>query len=85
MKLVFSKLIFNIMTRMIAGKGYFDENTLKSEETKRFQEIIAESSALAGASNIGDFMPIVRRFVFNKWKRGSRFYTRKETSLCKSG
>lgn len=81
MKPVFVKLVFNIMTRMIAGKRYFGENALKSDEAKRFQEIIAESSMLAGASNIGDFMPIVRRFVFHKIEKRLKVLHKKRDEL----
>lgn len=82
MKPVLSKLMFNVMTRMIAGKSYFGENTSKSEEAKRFQEIIAESSVLVGASNTGDFMPIVRWFAFNKMIKRLKILHKKRDELA---
>lgn len=82
MKPVLSKLMFNVMTRMIAGRSYFGENTSKSEEAKRFQEIIAESSVLVGASNTGDFMPIVRWFAFNKMEKRLKILHKKRDKLA---
>lgn len=64
-KPLFYDLMFNVMTRMIAGKKYYGENTSQSAEAKRFQEIVIETARLAGESNLADFMPILRRFMFS--------------------
>ncbi|WOG90749.1 hypothetical protein DCAR_0309993 [Daucus carota subsp. sativus] len=80
-KPVLSTLMFNVMTRMIAGKKFFGEDTLKSEEAKRFKEIIAESSVLVGASNVGEFMPIIRWLLFNKMEKKLKILHKKRDGL----
>lgn len=81
MKPVLSTLMFNAMTRMIAGKKFFGEDTLKSEEARRFKEIIAESSVLVGASNVGEFMPIIRWLLFNKMEKKLKILHKKRDGL----
>ncbi|KAI3807149.1 hypothetical protein L1987_23073 [Smallanthus sonchifolius] len=63
MKLVFYELTFNVMMRMISGKRYFGGDTPDvEEEGKRFRRIIDEACLLAGASNLGDYLPILSWF-----------------------
>lgn len=60
MKLVFYELTLNVMMRMISGKKYFGgDNPEMEEEGKRFREILDETFVLAGASNVGDYLPIL--------------------------
>lgn len=57
-----SELSFNIVMRMVTGKRYFGHELEGRivEEAKRFREIIREIFEVSGASNPGDFMPILR-------------------------
>ncbi|CAH1434974.1 unnamed protein product [Lactuca virosa] len=60
MKLVFYELTLNVMMRMIAGKRYFGGDNLElEEEANRFREMLNETFLLAGASNVGDYLPIL--------------------------
>ncbi|KAL8131104.1 cytochrome P450 81Q32-like [Apium graveolens] len=63
-KPLFFELMFNLLTRMIAGKRYYGEESKNSEEAKRFQEIINETSRLANAFDMGDYVPVLRWFWF---------------------
>ncbi|KAL4649509.1 hypothetical protein ACB092_01G018400 [Castanea dentata] len=60
MKAKFFELTLNIMMRMIAGKRYYEESVEELEETKKFKEIVMETSELSGSTNIGDFLPIFK-------------------------
>ncbi|KAL5711459.1 hypothetical protein ACHQM5_021912 [Ranunculus cassubicifolius] len=60
MKSIFFELTLNIMMRMIAGKTVYGENGEQSEEGMRFHEIVRETFALSGASNLEDFLPALR-------------------------
>uniref|UniRef100_A0A5B6ZMB2 Uncharacterized protein n=1 Tax=Davidia involucrata TaxID=16924 RepID=A0A5B6ZMB2_DAVIN len=62
MKSAFFGLMVNVMMRMMAGKRYYgdDENVAEVEEARRFREIVVETFQLAGATNMGDFLPILR-------------------------
>ena len=58
---VFFELTLNVMMRMIAGKRYYGENVAEiDQEAKIFQEIVIETFRHGGASNIGDFLPLLR-------------------------
>ncbi|KAK9071786.1 hypothetical protein SSX86_008215 [Deinandra increscens subsp. villosa] len=59
-KVMLYELTLNVMTRMISGKRYFgvDDRELE-EEGKRFRDILDEGFLLAGASNVGDYLPIL--------------------------
>nr|UUV61158.1 codon optimized SrKAHe1 [synthetic construct]UUV61162.1 KAHe1 [Stevia rebaudiana] len=57
---VFYALTLNVIMRMISGKRYFDSGDRElEEEGKRFREILDETLLLAGASNVGDYLPIL--------------------------
>ncbi|KAL8131767.1 hypothetical protein AgCh_007622 [Apium graveolens] len=58
MRPVFFELMFNVLTRMIAEKRYYGEESEKSEEAKQFQEIMNETARLASLTNMGDFGPV---------------------------
>ncbi|KAJ0785695.1 putative oxidoreductase [Helianthus annuus] len=60
MKFAFYELTLNVMMRMISGKRYFGSDNLElEEEGRRFREILDESFVLAGASNVGDYLPVL--------------------------
>ncbi|PPS07566.1 hypothetical protein GOBAR_AA13092 [Gossypium barbadense] len=52
------ELMLNLMMRMIAGKRYYGDDVAVVEEGTRFREIMRESFLLAGATNMGDFLPM---------------------------
>ncbi|XP_048436114.1 cytochrome P450 81Q32-like [Pyrus x bretschneideri] len=60
MKSTFFELTLNVLMRMIAGKRYYGEQTEKSEEAQLFKEMVIETFELSGATNIGDFMPVLK-------------------------
>ncbi|XP_073107967.1 cytochrome P450 81Q32-like [Elaeis guineensis] len=54
-------LSLNVLTRMITGKRYYgEEEEEASEEARRFRELVEEGSSLIGASNLSDFLPVLR-------------------------
>uniref|UniRef100_A0A2N9HZZ9 Uncharacterized protein n=1 Tax=Fagus sylvatica TaxID=28930 RepID=A0A2N9HZZ9_FAGSY len=62
LKSMFSELTFNIIMRMVAGKRYYGygEAVKDEEEARKFREIMKEIAALAGVSNPGEFVPMLR-------------------------
>ncbi|XP_052625205.1 cytochrome P450 81Q32-like [Lactuca sativa] len=63
MKNFFYELTLNVMMRMIAGKRYFGgDNPVLKQEGIRFREMLHETFILAGASNVGDYLPILSWF-----------------------
>ncbi|KAK8642689.1 hypothetical protein V6N13_012026 [Hibiscus sabdariffa] len=78
MKSMLFELTLNVMMRMIAGKRYFGEGVEEVEEKRKFKEIVTETFELSGATNIGDFVPLLTWIGLNKiekkleklrWKR----------------
>nr|GEX30089.1 cytochrome P450 81E8-like [Tanacetum cinerariifolium] len=66
LKSVFYELTLNVMMRMISGKRYFGGDIPEVEaEGKRFREILDETFLLAGAANVGDYLPFLRWFGVN--------------------
>ncbi|XAR48395.1 Isoflavone 2'-hydroxylase [Bertholletia excelsa] len=60
MKEAFFELTLNNMMRMIAGKRYYGDNVEELEEARRFKEIVRETFRLSGATNVGDFVPVLK-------------------------
>nr|AYM55645.1 cytochrome p450 [Croton stellatopilosus] len=56
------ELTLNIIIRMIAGKRYYREEMTgkEKEEAEEFKEMVEEIFKYAGASYIGDFLPILK-------------------------
>ncbi|KAA8528481.1 hypothetical protein F0562_035836 [Nyssa sinensis] len=65
MKSAFFELTLNIMMRMIAGKRYYGDNIVELEEARKFKEIVTETFQLSGATNIADFVPVLKWFGLN--------------------
>ncbi|KAI7732043.1 hypothetical protein M8C21_008247 [Ambrosia artemisiifolia] len=66
MKSAFYELTLNVMMRMISGKRYFGGDIVEvEEEGKRFRKILDEAFSLAGASNLGDYLPMLSWFGVN--------------------
>ncbi|KAK9049535.1 hypothetical protein SSX86_031497 [Deinandra increscens subsp. villosa] len=57
-KVMLYELTLNVMMRMISGKRYFGGGEME-EEGKRFREMLDEAFLLAGASNVGDYLPVL--------------------------
>ncbi|KAL5753057.1 hypothetical protein ACOSP7_023233 [Xanthoceras sorbifolium] len=76
LKTMFSELTFNVMMRMVAGKRYYGDDVEDEEEANRFRKIVKEAAAYGGASNPGDFLPILN------WIDGGNFMN-KVASLSK--
>ncbi|PWA45896.1 cytochrome P450 [Artemisia annua] len=53
MKSCFFKVMLNTLTRMITGRK-------EETEAREFQEMVEENFRISGASNIGDFVPMVK-------------------------
>ncbi|KAK3016872.1 hypothetical protein RJ639_005887 [Escallonia herrerae] len=64
MKSRLSELSFNIIMRIVVGKRYFGVGVEDYEEARQFRKIISEVFELGGASNIGDFLPILQLIDF---------------------
>ncbi|KAM5565798.1 cytochrome P450 81Q32 [Rosa sericea] len=60
MNSTFFRLTLNVIMRMIAGKRYYGEDRTGLEEAKRFEQIVVETFQLSGATNIGDFVPVLK-------------------------
>ncbi|PKA64719.1 Isoflavone 2'-hydroxylase [Apostasia shenzhenica] len=54
-------LTLNLMMRMISGKRFSSEG---SGEGKRFREIVRETFEVSGATNLADFLPLLRWFDY---------------------
>ncbi|KAK1317089.1 Isoflavone 2'-hydroxylase [Acorus calamus] len=78
LKSVFFDLAFNVVMEMISGKKFHGEGATGShEEVEEFREIVEESFRFAGASNLGDFMPILN-WVMGLEKRLLRLHKRRD-------
>ncbi|XP_027092262.1 cytochrome P450 81Q32-like [Coffea arabica] len=72
MRALFFELMLNVMMRMIAGKRYYGENVGEVEEARRFREIVEETMIIGGASNMGDFWPVLRWLKVGKKEKALR-------------
>ncbi|MCD9637705.1 hypothetical protein HAX54_021142 [Datura stramonium] len=66
MKAAFFETTLNILMMMIAGKQYYGDSGEKLEESRRFKEIVTETFQLSGATNVGDFVPLLKWMGVNK-------------------
>lgn len=66
MKSRLSELSFNIIMRMVTGKRYFGAEVKNNEQATHFRDIIRELFKLSGASNPGDFLPILQWIDFQQ-------------------
>ncbi|XP_049355254.1 cytochrome P450 81Q32-like [Solanum verrucosum] len=66
MKAAFFEMTLNILMMMIAGKRYYGDSAGKLEESRRFKEIVIETFQVSGATNIGDFVPLLKWIGVNK-------------------
>ncbi|CAN1191823.1 Cytochrome P450 81Q32 [Linum perenne] len=56
----------NIIMKMVVGKRYFgmEEGKEDVEESEKFKELMRDVFELSGASNPGDYLPVLRWFDF---------------------
>ncbi|XP_015060921.1 isoflavone 2'-hydroxylase-like [Solanum pennellii] len=66
MKAAFFEMTLNNLRMMIAGKQYDGDSDEKLEASRRFKEIVTESFQVSGATNIGDFVPLLKWIGVNK-------------------
>ncbi|KAH0734121.1 hypothetical protein KY285_009828 [Solanum tuberosum] len=66
MKAAVFEMTLNNLRMMIAGKQYYGDSDEKLEASKRFKEIVTESLQVSGATNIGDFVPLLKWIGVNK-------------------
>ncbi|RVW67715.1 Cytochrome P450 81D11 [Vitis vinifera] len=59
-KAMLFEITTNVMMRMIAGKRYYGGSMAEAEETVKFREIIADTLRLGDATNVGDYLPMLR-------------------------
>ncbi|KAK1433450.1 hypothetical protein QVD17_10360 [Tagetes erecta] len=64
---MFNDMTLNVLMRMISGKRYFGGDM--EEEGKRFQEIVKETFMVSGASNLGDYLPILSWLGMDRLKK----------------
>ncbi|KAF8017345.1 hypothetical protein BT93_H2513 [Corymbia citriodora subsp. variegata] len=60
LKSMFSELTFNIIVRMVAGKRYYGQDVSDIEEAASFREMVKEIMSYGGASNLGDYLGVLR-------------------------
>ncbi|KAA8531632.1 hypothetical protein F0562_006651 [Nyssa sinensis] len=81
LKSKFSELTFNVILRMIAGKRYFGDDVADYKEAKQFRELIREIVKYGGASNPGDFLPVLRWIDYQNVEKNLARLSRKMDSL----
>ncbi|CAL1372080.1 unnamed protein product [Linum trigynum] len=64
LKSAFHELTFDTMMRMVAGKRFYGDG---DDQAREFREVIKEVAARGGATNPGDFVPVMR------WIDGGKF------------
>ncbi|XP_027117143.1 cytochrome P450 81Q32 [Coffea arabica] len=64
----FSVLSLNVIMRMVTGKRYFGEGE-DTEEAKKFRGLIRKVFESAGASNPGDFLPLLRWVDYKNFEK----------------
>ncbi|XP_030464898.2 cytochrome P450 81Q32-like [Syzygium oleosum] len=69
MKTMFFELTLNVMMRMIAGKPHYGEKLKECEEARKFKEIVAETFQLSGATNMVDFVPVLKWFGMSRTEK----------------
>lgn len=62
----FFSFMFNVTTRMVGGKRYYGLDIGKSEEAKRFRDVVDDTNQVNAQSNITDMVPILRWFFAGK-------------------
>ncbi|PPE02964.1 hypothetical protein GOBAR_DD00034 [Gossypium barbadense] len=84
MKSMFFELTLNVMMRMIAGKRYCRNGEDELEEEKKFKEIVRESFQVSGATNIVDFVPMLKWVGLNKIEKKLEILQRKRDEFMQN-
>ncbi|KAJ6822082.1 isoflavone 3'-hydroxylase-like [Iris pallida] len=64
------EVVSNMFTQMVVGKRYFGDNkTVKAEEGKKFDELMAEAIELSGSLSLEDLLPAMKWLGINKFKK----------------
>ncbi|PIA33006.1 hypothetical protein AQUCO_04200031v1 [Aquilegia coerulea] len=69
MKSMFFELTLNNMMRMIAGKKYYGEDAEELKEAKFFKDLVKETISISGASDISDFLPVLKQIGVNGFEK----------------
>jgi len=75
------ELSLNVLMTTIAGKRFYGDNIEDVEETKQFREAVEEQFALSGASNIEDFVPILRFLDLNGVMKKKTYLSKKHIEM----
>ncbi|KAL3655208.1 hypothetical protein CASFOL_000994 [Castilleja foliolosa] len=81
MKTAFFEMMLNIMMRMIAGKRYYDDEADDDGSAGEFKEIVNETFRVSGATNIGDFVPMLRWFGMSNLEKRVKLLQAKRDSF----
>ncbi|XWS21261.1 hypothetical protein CRYUN_Cryun30bG0040500 [Craigia yunnanensis] len=84
MKSIFFELTLNVMMRMIAGKRYCREGEEELEEERKFKEIVRETFQLSGATNIVDFLPVLKWIGLNEIEKKLTILHRKREGFMQN-
>ncbi|KAL6215430.1 hypothetical protein ACLB2K_014860 [Fragaria x ananassa] len=68
---------------VIAGKRYYGEDKTELEEAKRFKQMVVETFQLSGATNIRDYVPVLKYGRANGLEKKPLVLQKKRTSSCK--
>lgn len=63
------ELALNVMMMMIAGKRYYIDEVEVAEEARQFRETVEETFMVGGATNLRDFLPVLRWFDYQMKKK----------------
>lgn len=66
MKTALFEMMLNVMMRMIGGKRYYGDESGSVEDRRKFKGIVQETFELSGATNVADFVPIMRWIGMDK-------------------
>ncbi|KAG8499259.1 hypothetical protein CXB51_005759 [Gossypium anomalum] len=84
MKSMFFELTLNVMMRMIAGKRYCRDGDDELKDEKKFKEIVRESFQVSGATNIVDFVPMLKWVGLNKIEKKLEILQRKRDEFMQN-
>jgi hypothetical protein len=83
-KSTFFYLTLDVIMRMIAGKRYHGENPAELGESRKVKEIVTETFELSGATNTGDFVPVLKWFEMNHNEKRLAYCIARGINSCKT-
>lgn len=81
MKPRFFGIALNVLMRMIAGKRYYGEVADETEAAKKFRDIVEEVHARLGATNVSDFLPVLRWIDFGGVRRAMKDLQKRKNAI----